>query len=73
MSIKPVMVSGLKAGSILPEEGSQCMVPENNIMSIIPNQNMGTETPTSERSIPPLSNMEFFFTAEITPTLTPKS
>ena len=34
---------------------------------------MGMDTPTSDRSIPPLSKMEFFFTAETTPMLTPKS
>ena len=43
------------------------------MISKIPSQKMGMDTPTKDRSIPPLSKMEFLFTAEITPMAIPKA
>ena len=43
------------------------------MMSMMPSQKMGMETPTRESSMPPLSKMEFLWTADMTPTTIPST
>lgn len=42
------------------------------MISMIPSQKIGTDTPIKAMTIPRLSQMEFFFTAEMTPIRMPK-
>src|SRR4030067_3523541 len=51
-----------------PKEGSHPKVNENTIMSMVPSQKVGMDTPNSETDVTARSRLEYWFLAELTPT-----